>query len=191
MEIRDAIRERRSIRSFWPDPVPREVLERILEAGILAPSPLNSQPWRFILVSGQKRDELVKIISEYPFYLADLVKYYPKLGEDECVAHVREFAKDLGSAPHLLVVTTPTMDNDYVKKVNLVACGIALENIALAAWAEGVGSVCLTSAIFVEKKILAHLGIQGEELVAVMPLGYAKESPAPTPRDRSRIEFLE
>jgi nitroreductase len=191
MDIREAITGRRSIRSFRRDPVPREILERILEAGIRAPSPLNSQPWRFILVSGPRRDELVDIIREYPFYLADLVKYYPELGEDEAIAHAREFAEDLGGAPHLLVVTTPTMDNDYVKKVNLIACGIALENIALAAWAEGIGSVCLTSAIFVEKKILAHLGIEGEELVTVMPLGYVEEIPAPTSRDRSRIEFLE
>jgi coenzyme F420-0:L-glutamate ligase/coenzyme F420-1:gamma-L-glutamate ligase len=55
--IFDAIRQRRSIRRYTPDPVPREVLERLLSAAIWAPSAHNRQPWRFAVVETQARKE--------------------------------------------------------------------------------------------------------------------------------------
>jgi nitroreductase len=47
MELWQAITERTSIRVFKPDPVPRELLEKVLAAGMLAPSSANMQPWEF------------------------------------------------------------------------------------------------------------------------------------------------
>lgn len=57
----EAIRSRRSVRSYRPDPVPDEVLSRLLEAARLAPSAMNYQPWRFIVVRSQeKRDRIAR-----------------------------------------------------------------------------------------------------------------------------------
>ncbi len=53
MEIIEAIRARRSIRSFKPDPVPREILEELLDACRWAPSARNAQPWRFAVLGGR------------------------------------------------------------------------------------------------------------------------------------------
>lgn len=189
MNLWDVIRERRTVRRFKPDPVPVDVLERLLDAAILAPSPLNSQPWRFIVTSGTEREAVADILREYPFYAADVLKYYPEVNPDEALSFAESFARDLGGAPHIVIVTTPTMDNEYVKKVNLVACGIAIENFMLAAWDLGIGTVCLTSAAFVEKKLLEHLGLANEEIVTAIPLGYPDERPTALPRDRSRFEF--
>ena len=50
MDVYEAIRERRSVRSYKPDPIPEEVLNRLLEAMRLAPSGGNRQPWQFIVV---------------------------------------------------------------------------------------------------------------------------------------------
>ncbi len=49
MELWQAITERKSIRVFKPDPVPRELIEKVLEAGMLAPSSANMQPWEFVV----------------------------------------------------------------------------------------------------------------------------------------------
>ena len=54
MEVLEAIRTRRSIRTYKPDPVPEEVLEEILEAGRWAPSAGSSQPWEFIIFTDPK-----------------------------------------------------------------------------------------------------------------------------------------
>ncbi|MFH1623853.1 MAG: nitroreductase [Pseudomonadota bacterium] len=50
MEVLEAIRTRKSIRKFKPDPIPREVLREILEAASCAPSAMNTQPWEFIII---------------------------------------------------------------------------------------------------------------------------------------------
>ena len=58
MEISQAIRTRRSIRSFKPDPVSRKVLEEILETSKWAPSASNTQPWEFAILGGKVIEEL-------------------------------------------------------------------------------------------------------------------------------------
>ena len=56
MDVFEAVQERRSIRAYQDEPVPREKLEKILEAGRLAPSAKNLEPWHFIVVTdAQKR----------------------------------------------------------------------------------------------------------------------------------------
>ena len=64
MDIIDVIRERRSVRRFLPDPIDRARLERVVDAAGWAPSGYNSQPWRFVVISGEVRDRVTKIISD-------------------------------------------------------------------------------------------------------------------------------
>jgi len=52
LDVIEAIRTRKSIRGYKPDPVPKEVLEEILEAAIRAPSGMNTHPWEFTVVAG-------------------------------------------------------------------------------------------------------------------------------------------
>ena len=59
MEVFDCIRNRRTVREFKPDPVPEEVLLKILQAGRWAPSSSNSQPWHFVVV--QEPDTLQRL----------------------------------------------------------------------------------------------------------------------------------
>ncbi|MFC1992561.1 nitroreductase [Chloroflexota bacterium] len=64
MEVIEAIRTRRSTRAFKPDPVPRKVLEEILDTCRWAPSWANSQSWEFAIVGGKTLDELKKRLEE-------------------------------------------------------------------------------------------------------------------------------
>jgi nitroreductase len=58
MELWQAIIERKSVRVFKPDPVPRALIEKVLAAGMLAPSSANMQPWEFVVVGGEEKDKL-------------------------------------------------------------------------------------------------------------------------------------
>jgi len=58
MDVIEAIRARKSIRSFKPDPVPGEVLEQILETATRAPSAMNTQPWEFTVLTGDVLDRV-------------------------------------------------------------------------------------------------------------------------------------
>ena len=60
MEIIEAIKKRKSIRKFKPDPVPKEVIREILEIAGRAPSALNTQPWEFTVISGDVIDNIRK-----------------------------------------------------------------------------------------------------------------------------------
>lgn len=60
MDILDAIKKRRSIRAYKPDPVPKKVIEDILEIAGLAPSAMNTQPWEFVVVTGEPLNNIRK-----------------------------------------------------------------------------------------------------------------------------------
>ena len=191
MTLEEAIFERRTVRYFLPDPVPKEVLEKVIEAGIASPSPLNSQPWHFTVVAGRQRDELVKIIRKFPAYLADILALYPKeLTKSIDEGQISDFVKNLGGAPAIVFVTVPKKTNKYAHKVDLIACSCAIQNIQLMAWSLGLGTVCLTSALWVESEIMAYLGLKDQELVTVLPIGYRALDPEPKPRDYTNSTWL-
>jgi nitroreductase len=65
MNVYEAIAKRKTVRAFKPDPVPRHLLEKILKAAIRAPSSSNAQPWDFVVVQGEKKEELSEILVRY------------------------------------------------------------------------------------------------------------------------------
>ncbi|MBE9582314.1 MAG: nitroreductase family protein, partial [Proteobacteria bacterium] len=64
MDLYEAIKGRRSIRRFKPDPLPEDVLARILEMAIWAPSGMNLQNWHFVVITGDRKEALVEISSK-------------------------------------------------------------------------------------------------------------------------------
>ena len=178
MDLATAIEERRTIRAFQKKPVPRDVLKRVLRAAVLAPNPLNSQPWRFDVAAGKPRDELVKIIRQFPAYMADVLAAYPTELRD----FVLEFSQDVGGAPVVIVVSVPILSNTHIHKIDLIAASAAIQNLQLAAWSEGLGCVCLTNALWVEADIARFLHLDQREIVSVLPIGYPSSVPEMLPR---------
>ena len=60
----NAIEQRRSIRKYKRQPVSRELIEKILQAGILAPSAKNRQPWHYTVTTGRSKDEAVSLFKK-------------------------------------------------------------------------------------------------------------------------------
>jgi nitroreductase len=115
MDVFEAIQERRSIRAYEDKPVPREILEKILEAARLAPSARNSEPWHFIAVTDkEKRKALSKGL----------------------------YAKFVVQAPLVIVACgdKKASANWYAVDVSL-----AVENMVLVAVSEGLGTCCVGS----------------------------------------------
>ena len=77
MDVIEAIRARRSIRGYKKDPVPREVLQKILEVSVRAPSGMNTQPWEFVVAQGevldQIREETTSLFNQGAFPTNDMV----------------------------------------------------------------------------------------------------------------------
>jgi nitroreductase len=185
MEFFDVVRTRRSCRRFLPDPVPRETLERVVEAWTWAPSGKNRQNWRFFVVSGEKRDALVPIAERaFPAMEAGLRKLY----DEKVVNFTRTFFATLGGAPVVIVVyTEPTAEGPFV---DVQSGAAAVENILLAAAAEGLQGCWMTAPVLLAKEVDLVLGVSGLDLVALVPVGFpAKVAPVP-PRRGGRVEWI-
>ncbi len=162
MEFYEVINRRLSVRSYKSDPVPDEVLNRILEAGRRAPSAKNYQPWKFIVVKDAAvRQALVPACRNQGFIAQAPVVI--------CGCAIEEQAwKGMGGYWSAAVVDVT----------------IALEHIILAATAEGLGS-CWIGA-FIEGEVRKVLEIpEGVKPVALTPLGYPAQEPKP--RDRKPL----
>jgi len=141
----EAIRTRRSIRRFKPDPVDDETVERILEMGTWAPSGLNNQPWKFVVVRGE----------EVRRELARQTKY----------GHILE------SAPACIAVFLDA-DESYDRTKDAQAIGACIQNMLLTIHHLGLGAVWLGEILKNRKSVEKILGVpESCELMAVIAFG--------------------
>ena len=149
MEFYEAVMTRRSVRSYKPDPVPEDALNRILEAVRMAPSGSNRQPWKFIVVTdSEKRRRLMEICGNQRF---------------------------VGEAP--VAIVGCGMDVKYNRggymgdKAFLVDVSIAFTHLILAARAEELGTCWIGD--FENRKVKELFDVPDDfDVVAVTPLGY-------------------
>jgi nitroreductase len=162
MDFLELATSRYSVRSYESRPVEQEKLDRILEAVRLAPSGTNRQPWRFVVVRDPEiRRQLVPACANQHF---------------------------IAQAP--LVIAGVGLTPDRVMHCEIpgdpVDVAIAMEHLALAAVAEGLGT-CWIGA-FYQDQVRRVLGIpESVKIVELMTLGY----PADTPRPKSRKPLSE
>ncbi len=167
VKIIDIIKSRRSVRQFLDRPVEVDRISEILEAGQWAPSGLNNQPWRFVVV----RDR----------------------GLTASLAECTRYGTIIREAPLLIAVF---LDEDvmYDHTKDIQACGAAIQNMLLAAHGMGLGAVWL-GEILNRKAEVSHIleAPDSLELMAVIAVGY----PAPggskegVRHDISEIAFAE
>lgn len=183
MELFSAIRERRSCRAFSSEPVDESAIERLLEAAVWAPSPLNAQPWEFVVVTD--RGKKTAIYDE-----AERCRRWAA-GESGW-KWLDSYSVDfLNTVPVIIaVVGEPKKSGvDRLQPDGSVgyqhACAAAVQNMLLAAHALGLGSLWFT--LFDREAMRAILGIAA----GLMPLALVcigkPEKPLPTvPRKNFR-----
>jgi nitroreductase len=165
----EAIKSRRSVRSYEDKPVPREILQQIVDAGNEAPSAMNVQPWRFVVVADA---EFRKRLAEAAAPLGK--KYFESFKERNPARYemaMKRFAelKDpiYYSAPAIVFVIGPASGADD--------CPMACLNMMLAAYSFGLAScwVRLGSLSSDAPEILQRLGLKSDEKIyGPILLGY-------------------
>lgn len=173
-EVLNAIRSRRSIRSFKPDPVPRELIDQVVEAGLYAPSGMGQQEVIIVAVTNKElRDRLSAANREIGGFPDNLDPFY--------------------GAPAVLIVLGNKAQGTYLYDGSL-----ALGNMLLAAHALGLGGIWIHRAKeeFEQpewKELLAQLGVTGDyEGIGHLALGYAAgDLPEPAPRKPGRVYYAE
>ncbi len=177
METLETLKGRRTVRSFKADPIPQNVVDTILEAGMWAPSHGNTQPWEFVIVGREARAKLLALLqAKAEELLAD-----PDLPEPRRRA-VLALREDFGGAAFMVAVVARKPEEDLDKLENPLSTATAVQNMCLAAWDAGVGSVWLSLGAAPPARPI--LGIQeGQSVVALLAMGYPKEVPPAPPRE--------
>jgi nitroreductase len=180
MEFFEVLHTQRSIRKFKPDPVPDEAIWKMIDAAIRAPSGGNTQPWIFLVIKDPaKKQALADGVREG---LGDLEKALEAAEQlpTESQRRMRRasvtFRSDVASAPVLIVpclvnVSSPTKDRDTIWAGSSIYG--AVQNMMLAARAQGLGTLMTTFNIANEDLIRKEYGVPDEALpVAVIPVGW-------------------
>ncbi|MDF9812166.1 nicotinate-nucleotide--dimethylbenzimidazole phosphoribosyltransferase [Streptomyces sp. SPB162] len=181
--VRDAvhrvIRERRDIRNgFRDDPIPHEVLLRVLEAAHTAPSVGHSQPWDFVVIrSAKTRERMHELANEQrDAYAKSLPKARAKQFRELKIEAI------LDTPVNIVVTADPTRGGRHTlgrhtqPQMAPYSAALAVENLWLAARAEGLGVGWVS--FFDERQMVRELGLPEHlEVVAYLCIGYVDEFP--------------
>lgn len=188
MDLSEAIKGRRSVRRFLPDPIPRDAIEKILELAQWAPSAMNRQDWRFIVVEGDKKEALLKITATaFDHFRPVLEENFPD--KPKIIEASKRFFETYGSAPVIILAYGGHFTTGMEDPCS-VSC--AVQNLLLAAYDAGLGAVWADSAVFYkEKEINELMGMEGRKLVCLVPIGYPDETPRAAPRQEGRVLWVQ
>jgi len=151
MDVYDAIRDRFSVRAYEDRDIEDDKLRRVLDAGRLAPSARNLQNWKFVVVRDRPTRQKLSEASEQPF---------------------------IGQAPVVVAVVTLVPDSTMYCGVPTgpVDCAIAIDHMALAAVAEGLGTCWIGH--FDQEKCCDILGVpDSARIIELLLMGYPAASP--------------
>ena len=190
---------RRSIRHFISREVSDEDIKGIIEAGMWAPSEHNEQPWRFIVIRGDERKNLVRALkkgiqknrSEKDAIFGD--------GYEKYIPAAIYTARILEQAPVIIFVMNgkgqdyhkPRSVAEYLTELtDIESISAAIQNMCLEATARGIGSLWTCNIFFAYDEIKEWIHSDGE-MVAAIAFGYTDREVKPLPRKplESLIEY--
>lgn len=182
MELIKAIYTRQSIGKVRTDPVPRELIEQILDAAAAAPNHRHLRPWRFVVLTGNARLRLGDLMA------GALLKQNASASPEQIENERRKPQR----APVLIAVGVDKPGQNKIPEMeNICACAAAVENMLLAAQDLGLGAIWRTGGAVEDAEIKTFLGLEPDQhLIAFVYLGYPEsetEHPArPLAADRTR-----
>ena len=148
------IKKRRSIRKYTNATIPETDILSILESGRWAPSGLNNQPWKFVIITNLSAKVLISDLTAYSRIIRE---------SSSCIAVFYDQA------------------SGYDRDKDIMAIGACIQNMLLAAQSLGIGSVWLGEILNKKEKFNELVAVSREyELMAVIALGYPDEEPEST-----------
>lgn len=188
METVDAIAKRRSIRKYSAKEVSREIIEKLLNAAIQAPSAKNRQPWRFVVVTAKEKGAMLQAMQEGIYkeksgkgLMPDSSKFIS--GAEYSMEIMKQAPVTifvLNTNKHYLWDTAP-IEAKFYEIANIQSIGAAIQNMILTATDLGLGSLWICDIFFAYQQ-LAHWLNTEDQLIAAVSFGYAEEDPLPRPR---------
>ncbi len=185
MEALEAIHTRQSIGQMKPDPVPRELIEKILSAAVQAPNHYKVRPWRFAVITGAGREKLGEAMAQ------STKASRPDATEDDLR---KDRARPL-RAPVVIAVAADKPGLTKAKEIeNVCATAAAVQNMLLAAHALGLAAMWRTGPSASDPAIKQFFGWEPDQpLIGFVYIGYPQHEtpPALRPSFEDRTLWLE
>jgi nitroreductase len=172
MTLAELVQSRRTIKTFKPDVVSRELIFELIDLAVFAPNHRFTEPWRFILLSDEAK------------------KQYAHLRAEDARARGKNYEQarlGIEAIPNILIVTSSRSDNRELDLENYAATSCMMQNFLLLAWEKGIGSSWKTFADV--PSLRQFLGLEEEHVLGVLYLGYPVDLP-PTRRHKTAAELV-
>jgi nitroreductase len=187
MDVLEAIQTRRSVRKWLAKPVPPEVVDQILDAGRMAPSAGNFQPWTFIAIQQTETKERIQKVAEESKNLSRIWAPFFREGEK------RGYMVDLRSVPlGIAIFADPRHAPPHTggEMGHIVGASLAAMNMWLAAYALGLGA-CYWSHMM-QDKMKVIVGVPNHwNFIGLLGIGYTDGDGSPEGYDTSDPKYWE
>lgn len=183
----ETIKRRHSVRMFTNQLIPDDYLQTILNAANMAPSAHNQQSWRFIIIKGEKKRELVELVNskaaEFPKSSSVLLRMASRSIAGAPVVVAVANTGDLIEHGAKLFQINRERAFDFFRTMEIQSSAAAVQNLLLAATSLGLATVWLGILFLIKDEVLQLLGEPKGEFMAVIPIGYPiKDSKGPKKR---------
>lgn len=185
----EEIYSRCSIRKYTSEPISRSIIEKIIDAGRVAPSAKNRQPWKYLVYSGEAKARLLSIMKKG----IEMEEIHPRLPLSvNGIPDAKNTLQIMETAPVIIIVLNTSgkspfvqldVDDRFSEMNDLLSIGASIENMLLKAEELNIGSLWIGNTCFAYQELMEYIG-STSELVGAIALGYKEETPAMRPRKR-------
>lgn len=187
MDVIQAIEKRQSIGRVKQDPVPRAMIERILESAVHAPNHRLTEPWIFHVFTGKGRGELARVRAE----IARLQAEAEGEAEELAAGRISRERKKAFRAPVVIAVTSEAGRDEIETLENYAACSAAVQNMQLTAFGLGLATMWRTGPAVYHDRMRELLGLkEGDMPVAHLYVGYSDMGERPRRRQPAREKTI-
>ena len=180
--------DRRSIRKFTNKPISQKDITDIIQSGIKAPSSKNRQPWKYIVIQGNAKEEMLKVFRQG---IEREENDSALLPESRQYITSAKYTVDIMAEAPTIVFVVNTLGKSILSEVtpeerifeicNIQSIGALIQNMLLAAAEKGIGSLWICDIYFAYLELCKWLNSDGQ-LVAAIAFGYPNEFPKERPR---------
>lgn len=167
MSVIEAITTRRSVPQFKPDPVPKELIQRLLDAAVWVPNHRMTEPWQFYVLGETTRRKFAEIRRDFRKHSL------PNPDAPEVKPALQKIVDDTVKTPVVIIVTSRGHTDPELQEENYWATFGAVYAFMLAAWAEGLGTYFRTGPIREYPPLRQMLNLEDDQrIIGVVYAGY-------------------
>jgi nitroreductase len=177
MDVLQAIHARTSVTKFRPDPVSRDVVEKLLDAAVRAPNHRLTEPWGFYVLGGAAKRRFAELRREHR------ARQFPDPGAPDARPALEKAYEGVMSTPIIIAVSTRLAGDAVQRDEDYAATFCAIQNILLAAVSLGLGTYLRTGGIMDDPMLKQLLEApEAERVVGIIYLGHPAEEAKPKRR---------